>query len=257
MESSRVSSSPFHPFVPGGGPGPGPAEGPVTGRLPHGGSVGHVHHRSSVGSSCGVTQQHSGLRGNSGSGARGNSGSGVRYSGSGARGSGSGTDPGGGPMSDRPSPASGGATVSGNATTYEDDEGGGEEHVGNLHDDEEYDDDGVPYDRVEEEGGEDVRQGEEVPGGLVGLVGPDGMPLREVDELDRDSGSGGGGSSGRTGSGSGGDDGDDSLPLNTEHDPFNNFSFTNYTGLSAANMEKILKLREQLNRRTSYSGPGM
>ncbi len=48
----------------------------------------------------------------------------------------------------------------------------------------------------------------------------------------------------------------DTQELHTENDPFYNFSFTNFTGLSAANMEKIQKLREHFNRRTSYSGPG-
>ncbi|GLC33498.1 hypothetical protein PLESTB_000081600 [Pleodorina starrii] len=49
--------------------------------------------------------------------------------------------------------------------------------------------------------------------------------------------------------------GEDTAELHTENDPFGNFSFTNFTGLSAANMEKIQKLREHFNRRTSYSGP--
>ncbi len=53
-------------------------------------------------------------------------------------------------------------------------------------------------------------------------------------------------------SGTGSEGGED---LNLSHDPFNNFSFTNFTGLSAANMEKIAKLREHFNRRSSYSGP--
>ncbi|GIL52826.1 hypothetical protein Vafri_8590 [Volvox africanus] len=50
--------------------------------------------------------------------------------------------------------------------------------------------------------------------------------------------------------------GENTQELLTENDPFGNFSFTNFTGLSAANMEKIQKLREHFNRRTSYSGPG-
>ncbi|KAG2490698.1 hypothetical protein HYH03_010859 [Edaphochlamys debaryana] len=62
----------------------------------------------------------------------------------------------------------------------------------------------------------------------------------------------------RTPSGSGGSDEEGALDeaLHPEHDPFGNFFFTNFTGLSAANMEKIQKLREHFNRRQSYSGPG-
>ncbi|GFR52786.1 hypothetical protein Agub_g15403 [Astrephomene gubernaculifera] len=178
--------------------------------------------RNSGGSSCCGAAAAAGAAGlrSSNYGAR-NSASGVPACGSDAAGV--------GVMSERPSPASAGAAGGGGVTPAGVSgwgDGAEADCLGGIPDPyatyvDGYDEDG------EVEGDEEVQDGE----GAEGDAGH--TPLEESP----------------TGSG------EDAVELGVDHDPFGNFSFTNFTGLSAANMEKIQKLREHFNRRTSYSGP--
>lgn len=248
------SSGPESAANPPGSYGGPRHSGNVTGGL----VSGTLHPRNSVGSNSGVAPLLLGGVGarNSGSGAR-NSGSGARNSGSGARNSGSGArasasgSAGASGLSERPSPGSigtgAGGTMSGLNTcggTVE-----GTTDVGSLRGANMYEEAEDAYpdeDYVEEEGVEvDVEEHDEDEEALAGDGDGDGGPgsrPRAGVLLDEPTAG--------TASGSGDEEG-----IDLNHDPFNNFSFTNFTGLSAANMEKIQKLREHFNRRTSYSGP--
>ncbi|KXZ54565.1 hypothetical protein GPECTOR_4g630 [Gonium pectorale] len=226
---ARTCSSPGHPLPTGSGhlggldsgtPGqPNSSFGRNSGSTPML-PTSALHPRNSTGSSCGGPMA---AGRNSGSGAR-HSGSCQRNSSSGPRASISGSAGMGGAASERPSPGSVGAgTMSGITPGIGDGtEGGSMSRGGGDMYGTDLDEEVGAF--VEEEG---VEEGEEEEGVIP-------------HEEDRS----------RTGSG------DDTLELTSEQDPFGNFSFTNFTGLSAANMEKIQKLREHFNRRTSYSGPG-
>ncbi|PNH05649.1 putative serine/threonine-protein kinase [Tetrabaena socialis] len=239
-----------------GGPDSGNMSGPQYGRASAGhmniasGTVAQHPRHSAASSTCGgpvsaLRNSGSGAR-NSGSGAR-NSGSGARNSGSGARNSGSGARASGsGVLSDRHSPGSvgTGGTMSGVVGPGGDGDGEGGLQSGGLRVGlDAYGTDGEECDRgVLDEGDEGLEEGEEEEG--EGEEGEEeGHEGQEEEEEERSRSSSG-------------DDRGEALELNTEHDPFNNFSFTNFTGLSAANMEKIQKLREHFNRRPSYTGPG-
>ncbi|KAG2436135.1 hypothetical protein HYH02_011643 [Chlamydomonas schloesseri] len=257
---SRMCSSPSHAIH-----AHMHSSGPESATMPHGGSYGgprhsgnvvsvasgSLHPRNSVGSSSGVAPLLLGGVGarNSGSGGR-NSGSGARNSGSGARGSASGSAGAGG-MSERPSPGSIGTGAGGTMSGLNTCGGTGEgTDVGSMRGAgmyEEEAEDGYPDDEdyVGEEGVEvevEEHNGEDNGAGLGDGGGPNSGRPRAGVLLDEPTAG--------TVSGSGDEEG-----IDLSHDPFNNFSFTNFTGLSAANMEKIQKLREHFNRRTSYSGP--
>ncbi|GIL83200.1 hypothetical protein Vretimale_11287 [Volvox reticuliferus] len=229
-EMARLCNSPFHvpPINCGGAPDSGiplPPGSYTRSSANQGLMSGLMHPRNSLGSSCGAPP--GGLRGSgsgvrqSGNGIR-NSSCGVRNSGSCVRNSGSGTRNSGSGARNSGSGSAGVGTSSERPSPESAGTGGAAAMSGTAGygtEAEPYGTDMYDYEE-EEELSEEEEEGEEDP------------HEHQVHS------------------------GENTQELLTENDPFGNFSFTNFTGLSAANMEKIQKLREHFNRRTSYSGAG-